>query len=39
MLKQGFMAQSSTLEALAAYLKEQRGVWKSALTLANVQPP
>jgi len=38
MLKQGFMAKSSTPEALAAYMKDQIAVWKSALKLANVEP-
>ena len=38
MLRQGFMAKSSTPEALAAYLKEQQGVWKSALKTAGVEP-
>lgn len=38
MLKQGFMAKSSTPEALSAYMKEQIAVWKSALNLAGVEP-
>ena len=38
MLRQGFMARSSTPEALAAYLKEQLAVWKSALKTAGVEP-
>lgn len=38
MLKQGFMARSSTPEALTIYMKEQIGVWKSALKLAGVEP-
>jgi tripartite-type tricarboxylate transporter receptor subunit TctC len=38
MLKQGFMAKSSTPEVLTAYMKEQIAVWKSALKLANVEP-
>lgn len=38
MLRQGFMAKSSTPEALTAYMKEQVAVWKSALKLANVEP-
>jgi tripartite-type tricarboxylate transporter receptor subunit TctC len=38
MLKQGFVARSSTPEALGAYIKEQIGIWKSALKSANVEP-
>ena len=38
MLKQGFMARSSTPEAVAAYIKEQLAVWKSALKAAGVEP-
>ena len=38
MLKQGFMAKSSTPEALTAHMKEQLGVWKSALKSAGVEP-
>jgi putative tricarboxylic transport membrane protein len=38
MLRQGFMAKSSTPEALAAYLKEQQAVWKAALKTAGVEP-
>ena len=38
MLRQGFIARSSTPEALAAYMKEQLNVWKSALKLAGVEP-
>jgi tripartite-type tricarboxylate transporter receptor subunit TctC len=37
MLKQGFIARSSTPEALAAYMKEQIGVWKAALKSAGVE--
>jgi len=37
MLKHGFMARSSTPEALAAHMKEQLGVWKTALQTANVE--
>ncbi len=37
MLKQGFMAKSSTPEALAAYMKDQIAVWKTALKLAGVE--
>ena len=38
MLKQGFMAKSSTPEALAAYMKEQIGIWRTALKAAGVEP-
>jgi tripartite-type tricarboxylate transporter receptor subunit TctC len=38
MLKHGFMARSSTPEALATYMKEQLGVWKSALKSAGIEP-
>jgi len=38
MLKQGFVAKSSTPEALAAYLKDQNAIWKSALKTAGVEP-
>lgn len=38
MLRHGFMPKSSTPEALAVYLKEQLGVWKSALKTAGVEP-
>ena len=38
MLKQGFMAKSSTPEALGVYLKEQLAIWKSALKAAGVEP-
>jgi tripartite-type tricarboxylate transporter receptor subunit TctC len=38
MLRQGFMARSSTPEALAAYMKEQLAVWKTALNAAGVEP-
>jgi len=38
MLKQGFVARSSTPEALTAHMKEQLGIWKSALKSANVEP-
>jgi tripartite-type tricarboxylate transporter receptor subunit TctC len=37
MLKHGFLARSSTPEALAAYMKEQIGVWKTALKTAGVE--
>jgi tripartite-type tricarboxylate transporter receptor subunit TctC len=38
MLKHGFMAKSSTPEALTAYMKEQLAVWKGALKSAGVEP-
>jgi len=38
MLRHGFMAKSSTPEALGAYIKEQVGVWKTALKAAGVEP-
>ncbi len=38
MLRQGFMAKSSTPEALAAYMKEQQAIWRSALKTAGVEP-
>jgi len=38
MLRQGFIARSSTPEALAAYMKEQLDVWKAALKAAGVEP-
>ena len=38
MLKHGFMAKSSTPEALAAYMKEQIAIWKTALKVAGVEP-
>lgn len=38
MLRHGFMAKSSTPEALAAYLKDQIAVWKTALKTAGVEP-
>jgi tripartite-type tricarboxylate transporter receptor subunit TctC len=38
MLNQGFVAKSSTPEALAAYMKEQLAVWKTALKAAGVEP-
>jgi tripartite-type tricarboxylate transporter receptor subunit TctC len=38
MLRQGFLAKSSTPEALTTYMKEQLAVWKSALKLAGVEP-
>jgi putative tricarboxylic transport membrane protein len=38
MLTQGFMARSSTPEDLGAYIKDQVGVWKTALKAAGVDP-
>ena len=38
MQKQGFVPRSSTPEALAAYMKEQLAVWKTALKAAGVEP-
>ena len=38
MLKQGFIPRSSTPEELTAYMKDQLGVWKTALTNAGIQP-
>jgi tripartite-type tricarboxylate transporter receptor subunit TctC len=38
MLNQGFVAKSSTPEALAAHMKEQLAVWKTALKAAGVEP-
>ena len=38
MQRHGFGAKSSTPEALAAYLKEQLTVWKTALTAAGLEP-
>ncbi len=38
MLNHGFMARSSTPEALGAYIKEQVAVWKTALKAAGVEP-
>jgi tripartite-type tricarboxylate transporter receptor subunit TctC len=37
MLRHGFMARSSTPDALAAYMKEQIALWKSALKTAGVE--
>jgi tripartite-type tricarboxylate transporter receptor subunit TctC len=37
MLRHGFMAKSSTPEALAVYMKEQIAVWKTALKAAGVE--
>ena len=38
MLRQGFVAKSSTPEVLGAYMKEQAEVWKAALKSAGVEP-
>jgi tripartite-type tricarboxylate transporter receptor subunit TctC len=38
MLRQGFIARSSTPEALTAYMRDQLSVWKSALKAAGVDP-
>jgi len=38
MLRHGFMAKSSTPEALTAYMKEQIAIWKTALKVAGVEP-
>lgn len=38
MQKQGFIPKSSTPEELAAYMKDQLGVWKTALKAAGVEP-
>lgn len=38
MLKHGFMAKSSTPEALAAYMKDQIAIWKTALKGAGIEP-
>ena len=38
MLRHGFMAKSSTPEALTAYMKEQLEIWKSALKTAGLEP-
>jgi tripartite-type tricarboxylate transporter receptor subunit TctC len=38
MLTQGFMAKSSTPEALGTYIREQVPIWKSALKAAGVEP-
>ena len=37
MLKQGFVARSSTPQELTAYLKEQLAIWKTALKSAGVE--
>ena len=38
MLNHGFVARSSTPEAVSAYMKEQLAIWKTALKAAGVEP-
>jgi tripartite-type tricarboxylate transporter receptor subunit TctC len=38
MMKQGFIAKGSTPEALAAHMKEQLDIWKTAIKLAGLEP-
>jgi tripartite-type tricarboxylate transporter receptor subunit TctC len=38
MLKQGFVAKASSAEELARFMKDQLGVWKTALELAGIKP-
>lgn len=38
MLGHGFLARSSTPEALSAYMKQQLPVWKAALQQAGIEP-
>ncbi len=38
MLRHGFMAKSSTPEALASHMKDQLAIWKTALKSAGVEP-
>ncbi len=38
MARQGFIARSSTPEALLAYMKEQLGVRKTGLKAAGLEP-
>jgi tripartite-type tricarboxylate transporter receptor subunit TctC len=38
MLRQGFMAKSSTPAALASHIQEQLAIWKAALKTAGVEP-
>ena len=38
MLKHGFLARSSTTEALATYMREQLSIWRGALKAAGVEP-
>jgi tripartite-type tricarboxylate transporter receptor subunit TctC len=38
MQRHGFIPKSSTPEALAAYMKDQLGIWKAALKDAGIEP-
>jgi tripartite-type tricarboxylate transporter receptor subunit TctC len=38
MQRHGFIPKSSTPEALAAYMKDQLGIWKTALKDAGIEP-
>ena len=38
MNRQGFIPRSSTPEAVTAYMKEQLGIWKTALKAAGIEP-
>jgi tripartite-type tricarboxylate transporter receptor subunit TctC len=38
MNKQGFIPRSSTPQELAAYIRDQLGVWREALKAANIEP-
>jgi tripartite-type tricarboxylate transporter receptor subunit TctC len=38
MLRHGFVARSSTPEALAAWMKDQLAIWKTALKAAGLEP-
>ena len=38
MQRQGFIPRSSSPEELAAYMKDQLGVWKVALKNAGIEP-
>ena len=38
MNRHGFIPRSSTPEELAAYMKDQLGVWKTALKAAGMEP-
>jgi tripartite-type tricarboxylate transporter receptor subunit TctC len=38
MLKQGFVVRSSSPQELAAHMKEQLGIWKTAVKAAGVEP-
>jgi tripartite-type tricarboxylate transporter receptor subunit TctC len=37
MQRHGFAPRSSTPEELAAYMKEQLGIWKAALKTAGIE--